>query len=99
MGKRKTGKTLTVLWIYEKLLGERKISKEEVLKHQNISSITFKRYLYNIKDYLAENGSNYVLVYARRYKVYRLIPRDDFNPAASAGEKPGDVGAPKFACR
>lgn len=87
-----------VLWIYEKLLSERKISKEEVLSHQKISPITFKRYIYDIKDYLAINASDYALVYTRRYKVYKLIRREGIGTMKQLNEDAvNPVGEPKLA--
>jgi DNA-binding CsgD family transcriptional regulator len=98
MKDKKNGKTQMVLWMYEKLLSERKISKEEVLAKENISSITFKRYIYDIKDYLAINSSEYALVYTRRYKLYKLVHRENVgmgkeNLQGSANA----IGEPKFA--
>jgi DNA-binding CsgD family transcriptional regulator len=94
MKKRRNGKAQILLWIYERLLTERKIAKGDILEKEHISAITFKRYLYDIKDYLDINNSDYVLVYARRYKLYRLIRR---NGVPNVPSLEPTVGSPKIA--
>jgi DNA-binding CsgD family transcriptional regulator len=94
MKKKKSGKAQILLWIYEHLLQERKIAKEDVLNRESISPITFKRYLYDIKDYLELNGSDYILVYARRYKVYKLVRR---NAEEAIESSEMSIGSPKAA--
>ena len=98
MKQVKHGKAQILLGIYERLLSERKISKEEILSHEKISAITFKRYLYDIKDYLLFNDSEYVLVYARRYKVYKLVHKPSEGETRPSEETLG-VGSPKLAYR
>jgi hypothetical protein len=98
MKQVKHGKAQILLGIYERLLSERKISKEEILSHEKISPITFKRYLYDIKDYLLLNDSAYVLVYARHYKVYKLI-RKPVEGENHPSEETAGVGSPKLAYR
>lgn len=94
MKKKKNGKAQILLWIYERLLEERKVAKEDVLAREKISPITFKRYLYDIKDYLEMNASEYVLVYARRYRVYKLIRR---SPDEGKEAPIATIGSPKVA--
>jgi len=92
--KKKSGKAQILLWIYERLLQERRIAKEDVLNRESISPITFKRYLYDIKDYLELNGSEYLLVYTRRYKVYKLVRR---NAEEAVEVSKMSIGSPKVA--
>ncbi len=94
MKKKRNGKAQILLWIYEHLLEERKVAKDDILAREEISAITFKRYLYDIKDYLAMNSSEYVLVYARRYKVYKLVRR---NPEEGQQTPIATIGSPKVA--
>lgn len=99
MKQIKHGKAQILLGIYEKLLGERKISKDEILSKEKISPITFKRYLYDIKDYLSLNESDYILVYARRYKVYKLIHKPVEGASHPGEEALLGIGSPKIAYR
>ena len=94
MKKKKKGKAQILLWIYERLLEERKVAKEDVLAREKISPITFKRYLYAIKASLEMNSSEYVLVYARRYKVYKLVRR---TPEEIQENSAVSIGSPKVA--
>lgn len=83
--------------MYERLLSERKIAKEDMLESEHISAITFKRYLYDIKDYLALNQSPFKLIYARRYKIYKLVPKTPDTPLNETTQFV--VGACKLAYR
>jgi hypothetical protein len=85
----KLGKPQILLLMYELLLNKRYLTKSDTALFQKLPSITFKRYIYEIKDYLDENGSDYLLKYSRRYKAYRLLKKErvptDLSPLLAIG--------------
>jgi hypothetical protein len=91
MNEKKVGKAQIILLLYEKLLVERRISNTLSVGGESLPSVTFKRYIYDIRDYLAAFSSDYEILYSRRGKAYKLVKKHPL------GEKEAllSIGAPQ----
>ncbi len=65
-------KSENVLLIFYKFLSEKKLTKEEVMKECSISSLTFARYLSDIRDFLEKNLNCYQVIYDKKQDIYFL---------------------------
>ena len=68
----KVNKTQGVLFIFNMLIEQRSISKREVMSVLEISDITFKRYMQELRAYIDNFGKDYQLVYTRSEDQYYL---------------------------
>jgi hypothetical protein len=66
-------KTQTILLLCEKLLNEGYIRKTDTLSDNIISSGTFKRYISEIRCFLANYHPTSELVYVKKEDIYRLV--------------------------
>ncbi len=69
-------KTEACLFIYHLLLKKRKLSRNEILADYEISEISFKRYIREIKDFLHDANLPYKIHYSRHEEVYILLDDD-----------------------
>lgn len=92
MNNYKLGKAQLLLLMYECLLDKRYLFKSDFEALQKLPPITFKRYVYEIQEYLVENDSDYEIKYSRKYKAYRLLRKEKslLNPAPIFA-----IGAPR----
>lgn len=65
-------KTQALLYIFETLLNKRKITKNDVLNQINISDLTFRRYIQELRAYLLNFNEPYEIVYNRKNDEYYL---------------------------
>ena len=68
----KVNKTQGVLFIFNMLIEQRSISKREVMSVLEISDITFKRYMQELRAYIDNFGKDYQLIYIRSEDQYYL---------------------------
>jgi hypothetical protein len=68
----KTSKTQAVLFIYENLKEKGQISKADVLSELEISDLTFKRYVSELRSYLMNFNCPAELLYLKKEDRYRL---------------------------
>lgn len=71
----KEGKAEVLLAMYDSLQNEGKITNESLRCGKPLAPITFKRYIYNIRDHYARTRPNVSLKYVRRLKAYVLIKK------------------------
>ena len=65
-------KSENVLLIFYKFLSEKRLSKDEVMKECTISSLTFARYLADIRNFLDRNLPCYEVMYDKKENIYYL---------------------------
>lgn len=70
--KRTFSKSFVILYLYDKFLKEKAIKKEDVLDELLVTEQTFKRYVKDIRKYLKETNSIYVIEYSRKEDLYFL---------------------------
>ncbi len=70
--KRTFSKSFVILYLYDKFLKETTIKKVDVLDELLITEQTFKRYVKDIRKYLKETNSIYVIEYDRKHDLYLL---------------------------
>lgn len=63
----------TVLLMFYTLYTERVLTKEEIMEKCDITSLTFARYLGNIRSFLKKEMPGVEIVFEKKYKDYRLI--------------------------
>ena len=73
----KVNKTQATMFILSLLLKNKELSKSDVLGVLEISSLTFSRYIQEIKAYLLNFNVPYEIKYFRCNDKYRLISSDD----------------------
>jgi hypothetical protein len=71
----KEGKAEVLLTMYDALQNEGKVSNEALRNGSPLAPITFKRYIYNIRDHYAKARPNVSLKYVRRIKAYVLVKK------------------------
>lgn len=65
----------TFLYIYDLLNKKGYITKEEIMGKANISELTFKRYIKDIRDYLEMMRVGKTIVYSKKDLRYHLISK------------------------
>ena len=68
----KVNKTQGVLFIFNMLIEQGSISKREVISTLEISDITFKRYMQELRAYIDNFNKGYKLTYIRSEDQYYL---------------------------
>ena len=68
----RVNKTQALLYIFELLLSEGSIKKEDIMQQIEISSLTFKRYMQEIRAYAFNFYKKYELIYSRKDSRYIL---------------------------
>ncbi len=68
----KVNKSQALLYIFDKLLNEKHITKEEILDELEISELTFKRYIQELRAFLCNFYQECELVYSKSNKSYFL---------------------------
>lgn len=66
-------KSDVLLHMYHCLLVNKSLSKQEVIKRFNISSLRFARYLADIRAFLVKESLAYQVIYERKVDRYYLI--------------------------
>jgi hypothetical protein len=69
----KVTKTQAVLSLYDSLLANQVVYKKDFLATIEISDISFKRYVSELRCYFANFAPNYDLHYSRKDDAYYLI--------------------------
>jgi hypothetical protein len=72
---KKEGKAEVLLMMYDSLQNEGKITNESLRDGKPLAPITFKRYVYNIRDHYARTRPSVSLKYVRRLKAYVLVKK------------------------
>lgn len=70
----RVNKTQALLYIFETLLKEGSIKKEDMMQQLEITSLTFKRYMQEIRAYAFNFFKKYELIYSRKEDRYFLKP-------------------------
>ena len=68
----KVNKTQGVLFIFNMLIEQGSISKREIISVLEISDITFKRYMQELRAYIDNFSKDYQLIYIRSEDQYYL---------------------------
>lgn len=68
-------KTQVILFMYEKLIMERKLDSNLVKEMFELENKTFYRYIEEIKAYLSNSYKNEEIYYSRADKVYYLVKK------------------------
>ena len=68
----KVNKTQAILFMYNLLIKEGELRKESVLSECDLSDLTFRRYIQEIRAFLFNFGINAELIYDRKRMVFRL---------------------------
>lgn len=71
----KVGKTQAIVFIYEQLLKNKTISKEDIQNVISISDVTFRRYIQELRAYLVNFNKDYEIVFEKKYEKYLLQNR------------------------
>ncbi len=72
MEKKTFSKTFAILAIFNKFQTETIVKKEEIMDELLINDLTFKRYIKEIRVYLAKTNSPYRIKYNRKRDEYVL---------------------------
>jgi len=70
-------KTQALLFIFYRLLTFKKVTKEEVLSEVEVSEITFKRYIQELRAYFRNFNIGYAVDYDRKTNAYYLNPLNE----------------------
>lgn len=65
-------KNISILYIYEKLIKEKRLDKKEIQKELLINDLAFKRYIKEIRNYLSFMKKDKEIYYDRGEDVYYL---------------------------
>lgn len=65
-------KTDVILDILYTLLTTKKLKKGDIISKYQISSITFARYIADVRGFFAENAPKYVVIYNKDKRYYAL---------------------------
>lgn len=68
----KVNKTQGVLFIFDTLIEKGSINKKDMISALEISNITFKRYMQELRAYIDNFDSSYKLIYSRFEDQYYL---------------------------
>jgi hypothetical protein len=68
-----TRKSLMVLWMYETLIQDGSIRKDIALQKEDVSDISFKRYVSTLRQYLLAYHPSWRLIYRKSETCYRLV--------------------------
>lgn len=71
----KVGKTQAIVFIYEQLLKNKTISKEDIQNVISISDVTFRRYIQELRAYLINFNKNYEIIFEKKSEKYLLQTR------------------------
>jgi predicted DNA-binding transcriptional regulator YafY len=71
----KARKSQALLWMYERLLEKGSLTKEEYFAFFEVSGITYKRYVAELRAYLSNFHPERILFYDRRHRRY-VIERE-----------------------
>lgn len=71
----KVGKSQAIVFIYEQLLKNKTISKEDIQNVISISDVTFRRYIQELRAYLVNFNKDYEIVFEKKYDKYLLQNR------------------------
>lgn len=66
------GKTQAILIMYDRFLKEGTLTKADILSLTEISSITFKRYISELRCYFGNFAPQYEIIYDRESDCYQL---------------------------
>jgi hypothetical protein len=68
-----TRKSVMVLWMFETLMSTGVLKKDEALQKEDISDISFKRYIATLRLYLQAYHPSWHLAYKKSETCYRLF--------------------------
>lgn len=74
----RVNKTQALLFIFYRLLKNKRITKAEVLDTVELNDLTFKRYMQELRAYFANFDLPYVIHYDRSENAYFLRIGDSF---------------------
>lgn len=83
----KVNKTQGMLFIFDMLKSKGFINKEEIIEQLEISNLTFKRYMQELRAFIYNFNTQYELIYVRSENNYylkkwieyqKLIPIDSY---------------------
>lgn len=69
----KVSKTQAVLVLYDQFLAKGEVRKKDILQSIDMSDISFKRYMSELRCYFANFGERYEVLYDRKHDIYRMI--------------------------
>jgi hypothetical protein len=69
----KASKTQAVLLLYDLFLMKGELRKKDYLQILEMSDISFKRYVSELRCYFANFGERYEVLYDRKHDLYKLI--------------------------
>lgn len=72
----KVSKSQSTMLILKYLLEDKRVSREEILDQVDISELTFRRYIQEIRAFLANFYFNYEVVYCKKDDCYYLETED-----------------------
>lgn len=68
----KVGKVQAIVFIYEQLLNNKFIKKEDVQSVISISDVTFRRYIQELRAYLVNFNKDYEIKFDKKQSHYYL---------------------------
>ncbi len=68
----KVSKAQAIVFIYEQLLKNKTISKEDIQNVISISDVTFRRYIQELRAYLINFNKNYEIIFEKKSEKYLL---------------------------
>jgi hypothetical protein len=71
----KESKAEVLLAMYDALQNEGKVTNEALRDGKPLAPITFKRYIYNIRDHYLRSRPDVALKYVRRLRAYVLVKK------------------------
>ena len=71
----KVGKTQAIVFIYEQLLKNKTISKEDIQNVISISDVTFRRYIQELRAYLVNFNKELEIKFDKKQSQYFLSNR------------------------
>jgi len=74
----KARKSQALLLLYENLLEKKTICKEDCLSFLDVSDLTFKRYISELRAYLANFHPEKSIAYDRKHRHYCLKDEEKF---------------------
>lgn len=69
----RVNKTQALLFIYTRLLRNRRIEKKEIISELEISNITFLHYIQELRAFFANFNLDYEVVYQKYNDCYVLV--------------------------
>ena len=71
----KVSKAQAIVFIYEQLLNNEFITKEDIQSAISISDVTFRRYIQELRAYLVNFNKESEIVFEKKCKEYLLVKR------------------------